>query len=108
MKNGQEISKGNAFDYMLTEDKQKGEVLVVQSGIGIYTNTGVEGDTIAVRRTGVWALPAKNEDAINQGDEVFWDDTNKEITITDTGTKAGEAWSSKQASTDELVGVKIG
>ncbi|MEL4280707.1 MULTISPECIES: DUF2190 family protein [Shewanella] len=78
-----------------------GMLLVVAIG-AIAANTAGEGVT-----EGVFELPKKSTDVVALGVELYWDDTEKELTTTDTdNTKVGKAWAAA-ASNTETVWVKI-
>lgn len=69
---------------------------------------------IAIGATGelateeVWTLPKDNTVAVNQGDALYWDNTNKRLTTTATGNAyAGHAWAAA-AAVDTTVQCKLG
>jgi len=86
-----------------------GDVVVFANSIGIAQTKGEIGDRISVDTVGVYNIPVKTDDAVNVGDALYWDNTNKYLTITaDSNTLAGTAWSVKAASVAGNVDIKIG
>lgn len=78
-----------------------GMLLVVAIG-AIAANTAGEGVT-----EGVFELPKKSTEVVALGVDLYWDDTEKELTTTATdNTKVGKAWAAA-ASNTETVWVKI-
>lgn len=94
-----EKQKGSVLDITLTSDVNVGEVIPLgTSMIGIACNSGLTGEVIAVETEKVWTINAKTADAINIGDTLYLDATNRELTKTSTSNiKAGIAVSSKGA-----------
>lgn len=59
---------------------------------GVCARSGVQGDTISLRRFGVFTLPKATGAVWTQGDQLYWDNTNKVFTKTTAGnTKWGVA-----------------
>ncbi|MFB2734203.1 DUF2190 family protein [Shewanella mangrovisoli] len=76
--------------------------LLVVAVRDIAANTDGTGATY-----GVFELPKKSTDVVALGVDLYWDDTAKELTTTDTdNTKVGKAWAAA-ASNTETVWVKI-
>jgi len=86
-----------------------GDVVVFADSIGIAQTSGEVGEKISVDTVGVYNIPVKTDDAVAVGDVLYWDNTNKYLTVTATdNTKAGTAWSTKEASVAGSVDIKIG
>lgn len=76
--------------------------LLVVALVAIAANTSGTGLT-----EGVFELPKKSTDVVALGVDLYWDDTEKELTTTATdNTKVGKAWAAA-ASNTETVWVKI-
>lgn len=88
-----------------------GDVIVFEDSIGVAQTSGAVGEPISVDTVGVYAFNGANADAIKVGDILYWDETNKVVTInsnTNANTRAGISWSVKASNTDGIVNVKIG
>lgn len=71
-------------------DLDKDTVVVLGDRIGITAADIADGSAGPVVLTGQVRLPRKTGDAPAVGDVVYWDDTNKELTVTATdNTRAG-------------------
>lgn len=64
-----------------------GQGYVVGDTFCVATTTGTVGVETACGVTGVWDLPKLGTDVIAQGVKVYWDDTNKRVTVTATSNK---------------------
>jgi len=100
---------------MATNFVQEGEKLTTTNGTGSDVDSGgviVCGVTIRVAAVdianaasgaaytrGVFTLAAKSTDTWSDGDQLYWDSTNAELTTTASGnTKAGTAVGAKAAT----------
>jgi predicted RecA/RadA family phage recombinase len=103
-----EKQKGSVLDITLTGDVNVGDVTPLgTSMISIACSSGLTGEVIAVETEKVWTLNAKTADVIGIGDTLYFDVTNRELTITDTSNiKAGIAVSAKGA-TAGTIDIKI-
>lgn len=86
-----------------------GDVVVFAGSIGMAQTDGEIGDAISVDTVGVYEFTGANADVIAVGDAIYWDATAGEATTVSTAnTLMGTAWSTKPATTDGVVEVKIG
>lgn len=101
------IENGTTIDYTVSGEAVKsGQIVVIEKIVGVALTDGEVGETIALRTEGVYALP-KATGVINQGAAVYFDNSAKNITTTDTGnTLVGVAWA-KAESASATVAVKI-
>ncbi len=58
--------------------------VLVGSLFGITTNAAASGAEVEVKRTGVFTLAKNSAEAWTVGAKVYWDDTAKVLTITNT------------------------
>lgn len=59
---------------------------------GVCARSGAQGDSVALKRFGVFTLSKATGAAWTQGDQLYWDNTNKYFTKTSAGnTKWGLA-----------------
>lgn len=101
---------GDKIDYICIASVSIGEVIPLGTNkIGIASSNGLSGEVIALNVKGIWEINAKTADVISIGDELYWDDVNSELTITDTSnTYAGVATTSKAAAAAGTVWIWIG
>lgn len=86
-----------------------GDVVVFAESVGVAQTTGEVGELISVEVVGVYEFAGANADVIAVGDVLYWDNKNKEVTTVSAGmTRMGTAWSTKPATTDGMVEVRIG
>lgn len=110
------IQDGEVVDYIATGTVANGDIIPLTDRIGIALGDAVPGDTISLQLDGVFEITAATADAIAFGDVLYFDDTNRVVTIKSdsngdgTGTafvKAGIATSAKVANVAGTVYVKI-
>jgi predicted RecA/RadA family phage recombinase len=88
------VQKGDAVDFVVpTGGCTAGLPVKIGSMILVASVTAAVGETVAGYRTGVFDLTAEGAasgQAMTFGDLVYWDNTNKRVTVTSTGnTKIG-------------------
>ena len=62
-----------------------GDVVIINSLIGISSVTALEGERAAIQTEGVYELPKTNAQAWAIGAKIYWDATNKVATTTASG-----------------------
>jgi len=103
-----EIQEGQTIDHTLTSDVNVGDVIPLGTMVGVAVTSGLTGEVIAVKLEGVWQITATTADAITVGAIVYFDATNRVVTITATAnTLAGKAVSAKAGATAGSILVKI-
>lgn len=105
------IQKGEIIDLTNTTDKDiaYGQVVVLGNHVCVAAEIIKTGETGGLRTSGVYEFNAANTPEIKVGDILYYDSTNDLVT-NDKGaltTVAGFSISSKPASTDGTVLVKI-
>ena len=84
------IQDGTRMRYTAAADIASGAMVKVGSRVGVATADIANGDTGELAMEGVYEIKKKTADNLTQGLPVYWDDTNKEITLTSSGnTLAG-------------------
>lgn len=108
VKKAVEFQEGKVIEFTCTSDVVVGDVIPLGvSMVGIAINSGLTGEIITLELEKVWTIKVKDSEAIAIGDVVYWDDTAKELTKTDTANiYAGRALSSKGTSAG-TINVKI-
>lgn len=109
MKEATLYQKGETIEIELSEAVSVGDVIPLGTdGIAIACTTGLVGEEIAGDIEGVFEINAKTADAIPAYGLVYFDVTNREITITATSNvRAGRALYAKAAGVAGTVYVKI-
>lgn len=73
--------------------RSAGQGVLVGSLFGICTTDAAISETVAIKTGGVYSVTILGTDVVTAGALLYWDDTNKRLTIT--------------ASTNKLVGVAV-
>lgn len=89
--------KGETLDYTATEAVKNGDIVSLNTRIGVAGNDIAAGETGAVHVEGVFELP-KAAGEITLGAAVYWDAENQEISTTESGIPAGYAVAASDAS----------
>lgn len=101
------VAPGEHFDFTPGTAVASGDVVLMADTIGVAHKDGAAGAPVAVSVEGVFTLAKLSTDAIAQGQKVYWDNTNKRLTLTSAGnTLAGRAYAAAGAGTSS-VRVKI-
>lgn len=100
--------EGKVINVTLEADVTVGDVVVFGDIVGVANVSGLIGELIGLSIYGVWEMTAKTEDVVTVGAKLYWDDTAKELTTTETdNTLAGLAVTAKTAVAG-VVNVKFG
>jgi len=87
------IQAGTRMPVVLGATLASGAGLLVGATFGVAQQNGVSGDSIEIATEGVWELPKLSTDVVAQGVLLYWDDTNKRLTVTATAnTLVAKAW----------------
>ena len=94
------VASGEHFDYTATAAVASGDAVLMGATLGVSLTALAIGQTGAVRTEGVFTLPKLSTDAVVQGANLYWDNTNKRLTTTASGsTQAGRAYAAAAAGT---------
>lgn len=86
------VQPGRCVTLAAPYDRSAGQGLLVGSIFGVASNDVVSGADVEVVTEGVFNLTKVGSQAWSVGVKVYWDDTNKYLTTTDSGnTLAGVA-----------------
>lgn len=93
------VAEGKRVDVIAPADVASGQALLVGTGLfGVVAGARSSGETAVLVTEGIFTIKAKAADVVAVGDKLYWDDTNKELTITSTAnTYVGVAISAKGA-----------
>ena len=62
-----------------------GAGLLVGSLFGVALSAAANGASVQAQRVGVWTLPKLQADDVTAGAKLYWDNTNKRLTLTSSG-----------------------
>jgi predicted RecA/RadA family phage recombinase len=94
------IQKGDVITIVAAAAIESGDAVVVGAKVGVAVADAGIGESVAVALEGVYELPKKAADTIDQGQAVYWDADPGEITETSTDhILAGYAWVAAGAAT---------
>lgn len=86
------IQPGDVLDHTAAAALVSGAGVLIGSRLGVATKDAAIGETIGVAVRGVYNLPKLTTDVVAQGVPLYWDNTNKRLTVTATAnTLAGYA-----------------
>lgn len=78
------VGSGNPINLTLAGTVAAGSGVLVGSIFGVTTIDGVSGDSVPAHTVGEFELPKLTTDNVTQGLLLYWDNTNKRLTITST------------------------
>lgn len=102
------VQKGNNIDYTAAADIAYGDVVPLETRIGVALEDIAAGATGSVTVTGVFEAAAVTGTAFSVGDALYWDETQKKLTKTDTDNIPAGWATEPKASAGTAARVKIG
>jgi len=100
-----QIGTAMAYINLGSEDIFSGDVVPLESKIGIAKTDIPVGDMGSVAVGGVWNLP-KSSGILKQGQLVYWKEGQIVVANSDGATPSGYAWD-VAAATDDMANIKI-
>lgn len=70
---------------------QSGEAALIGSIFGVASTDAAITEETAFVTTGVFSLPKEAVDDVSIGEALYWDDSNRNVTVVDTGFRVGVA-----------------
>lgn len=94
MKNYQQEGTRITWINGTSADVSSGDMVKVGNRVGVCSSDIADGASGVVALEGVYsAIPKLTTDVVAQGVDIYWDDTNKRLTLTSSAnTLAGMAW----------------
>lgn len=87
---------GETLSFVALAAIASGAGLLVGAVFGVTTNAAAAGETVHIKRRGIYTLPALSTDVITAGAKLYWDNTNARLTTTATSnTLVGAATAAK-------------
>ncbi len=88
------IQRGEVISYTNTGDTpvKSGDLVILGALAGVATMTIAPEESGSVNLTGVWDLPKKADEAVDQGVSLYWDADEKALTTTESGISVGCAF----------------
>lgn len=88
------VQPGDVIDYTAGANIASGDVVLMTVRVGVALAAIANGATGPVQVTGVFTIAKLSTDVVAQGAALYWDNTNKRMTLTSAGnTLAGYATS---------------
>lgn len=101
------IQDGQHLDYTHNAVVVSGQTILIGTKIGVALKDYAANEAGVYRVAGVFGLPKKAADAPAAGAALYWDNTNKYLTVTASGnTYAGWAFA-PAAGADATVAIKV-
>jgi predicted RecA/RadA family phage recombinase len=86
------VQDGNRIQFTAGADTAAGAGVLIGVRLGVACNAVLDGATGVAAMTGVFTLPKLSTDVVAIGVLLYWDNTNKRITVTSSdNTLAGYA-----------------
>lgn len=80
------IQPGEMIEHVLSGTSVlSGAGRLIGTLFGVASKDGAIGDVVNFALAGVYSLPKLTTDVMAQGAKVYWDDTNKRLTVTAAG-----------------------
>jgi predicted RecA/RadA family phage recombinase len=104
-------AEGCVYDYHATGTVTSGSPLLIGERLAVPLISGVNGDIVPCQVQGVWIITKATGGgkSFAQGQKVYWDDTNKQVDVTDnSGANKQIGWAFEAAlTTDTTVSVDL-
>lgn len=98
------VQAGMRIAITAAADITSGDGVLTGALFGVAFGDAASGEVVTIERVGVFELPKLGTDVIAVGDKVYWDDTEKHLTVTATGnTLVGCAVQAAAASTTTAI-----
>jgi predicted RecA/RadA family phage recombinase len=109
MKEAIRIQEGKKIGFTLTGATNVGDVVPLGTGmIGVASTSGLTGEEITLELEGVYEVNAATADVVEIGDLLYFDVTNRVLTIVATNNvRAGRSLTAKAASVAGVVSALI-
>lgn len=87
------VQEGDKLRYTAGANITSGQAVLVGKRLGVASTAIANGDTGVLCMEGVYTIAKLSTDVVAQGSLLYWDDTNKRLTVTSTdNTLAGYAF----------------
>lgn len=101
------IQKGNRIRVTATTAVSAGDFVMIGIIAGVAMTSAAVGEDFIADLKGVFEVPKLATDVVTQGEQLYWDSTNKVMTVTATNnTKVGPAFAAA-AATDTTVLIRL-
>lgn len=79
------VQRGDTLTLTAPYDVASGAGLLVGAMFGVALVDALTGAEVEATTVGVYELPKLSTDVVTQGAKIYWDDANKECTVTAAG-----------------------
>src|SRR5574343_801395 len=101
------VQPGNVLTLTAPYAVNSGDGVKERSIFGVACATAALGAEVEVRTNGVFDLTALSTDVATQGAKLYWDNTNRRLTVTATSNTLVGAATRAKASGDTTARVKV-
>ena len=101
------VQKGDVLTVTAPYAVNSGDGVLVGAIFGVACSTAALGADVEVSTYGVFDLTALSTDVATQGAKIYWDNTNRRLTVTASGNTLVGAATRAKASGDTTARVKI-
>lgn len=101
------ICEGKNIEFTAGADVKSGDPVVVGDLVGVSSTDVANGADGVASIEGVYVLKKKSADVVAKGVKLYWDATNKEVTVTASTNKAAGYAYEAAGATVTLVSVKL-
>ncbi|MGA1846773.1 DUF2190 family protein [Deferribacter abyssi] len=100
------VQSGDIINFTPSADVKSGDVIKMNDRFGIAMTDIAAGKVGAVAVVGVWEVPKATGEAWVVGQQLYWDNTNKVVTVSDgTGTNAKFGFAVEAAADTATTGI---
>ena len=79
------LQDGDILTFTAPYAVASGGGFLVGSLFAVALSAAANGASVQAQRTGVWTLPKLQADDVSVGAKLYWDNTNKRLTLTSSG-----------------------
>jgi predicted RecA/RadA family phage recombinase len=97
------IMSGDVCNVVLAADAVAGTPFLLGIRLAVPLASGSTGDTVACSMEGVFTVPKATGSAWTQGEQLYWDDTAKNVTTVSTSNTA-IGWAFDAAASGDTTG----
>ena len=101
------IQNGKTITLTAPHDLSSGDALLVNALFGVACSNALAGEEVETTLEGVFDLPKKTEQQVDQGAKLYWDNTNRELTTTASGNTRVGASAKAAGPAEASVAIRI-
>ena len=98
---------GETLELTMPSNVTSGQGVLVGSIFGVALSSALAGARVNVRVVGVWTIPALATDTGAEGTKMYWDNTNKRLTVTSAGNTLVGALTKVKANGETTATIRL-